>query len=37
MGFEKVGEEDINIGNGYLMEDFIMQKNSSFYTFLYKH
>jgi len=26
MGFEKVGEEDINIGNGYLMEDFIMQK-----------
>jgi len=26
MGFEKVGEEDINIGNGYLMEDFIMEK-----------
>lgn len=26
MGFTKVGEEDITIGNGYLMEDFIMQK-----------
>lgn len=26
IGFEKVGEEDINIGNGYLMEDFIMEK-----------
>lgn len=25
-GFEKAGEEDINIGNGYLMEDFIMEK-----------
>ncbi|AWH85718.1 GNAT family N-acetyltransferase [Flavobacterium album] len=25
-GFIKIGEEDINIGNGYLMEDFIMQK-----------
>lgn len=25
-GFEKAGEEDINIGNGYLMEDFIMRK-----------
>ena len=25
-GFEKAGEEDINIGNGYLMEDFIMSK-----------
>tara|TARA_B100001105_G_C22224764_1_gene371251 strand:+ start:165 stop:662 length:498 start_codon:yes stop_codon:yes gene_type:complete len=25
-GFEKAGEEDINIGNGYLMEDFIMKK-----------
>jgi GNAT superfamily N-acetyltransferase len=25
-GFVKVGEEDINIGNGYLMEDYIMQK-----------
>jgi len=26
-GFEKVGEEDIDIGNGYLMEDYIMAKN----------
>lgn len=26
-GFEKIGEEDINIGNGYLMEDFIMRKD----------
>ena len=26
LGFEKTGEEDINIGNGYLMEDFIMVK-----------
>lgn len=26
MGFEKVGEEDIDIGNGFLMEDFIMEK-----------
>ena len=25
-GFTKAGEEDINIGNGYLMEDFIMEK-----------
>jgi GNAT superfamily N-acetyltransferase len=25
-GFATVGEEDINIGNGYLMEDYIMQK-----------
>lgn len=25
-GFVKAGEEDINIGNGYLMEDFIMEK-----------
>jgi diamine N-acetyltransferase len=25
MGFIKVGEEDIDIGNGYLMEDFTMQ------------
>lgn len=25
-GFEKVGEEDIDIGNGYLMEDYIMDK-----------
>ncbi|MGQ2985310.1 GNAT family N-acetyltransferase [Flavobacterium sp.] len=25
-GFEKAGQEDINIGNGYLMEDFIMRK-----------
>jgi ribosomal protein S18 acetylase RimI-like enzyme len=26
-GYVKTGEEDINIGNGYLMEDFIMEKN----------
>lgn len=26
-GYVKAGEEDINIGNGYLMEDFIMEKN----------
>ena len=26
MGFEKMGEEDINIGNGYVMEDYIMHK-----------
>lgn len=26
MGFEIVGEEDINIGNGYLMEDYIFEK-----------
>lgn len=25
-GFSKAGEENINIGNGYLMEDFIMEK-----------
>lgn len=25
LGFVKIGEEDIDIGNGYLMEDFIMQ------------
>jgi len=25
-GYTKSGEEDINIGNGYLMEDFIMEK-----------
>jgi len=25
-GFAKIGQEDINIGNGYLMEDYIMQK-----------
>lgn len=25
-GFYKAGEEDINIGNGYLMEDYIMEK-----------
>ncbi|PZR20966.1 MAG: GNAT family N-acetyltransferase [Flavobacterium psychrophilum] len=25
-GYSKAGEEDINIGNGYLMEDFIMEK-----------
>lgn len=26
MGFEIVGEEDINIGNDYLMEDYIFEK-----------
>lgn len=26
MGFEIVGEEDINIGNNYLMEDYILEK-----------
>ncbi len=26
MGFEVVGEEDIDIGNGFLMEDYIMMK-----------
>lgn len=26
MGFSKIKEEDIEIGNGYLMEDYIMQK-----------
>ncbi|MEL1245860.1 GNAT family N-acetyltransferase [Flavobacterium sp. DGU11] len=26
-GFVKAGEEDINIGSGYLMEDFIMRKD----------
>lgn len=26
-GFEKIREEDIGIGNGYLMEDYIMAKN----------
>ena len=25
-GYAKVKEEDINIGNGYLMEDFVMEK-----------
>ena len=25
-GFEKVAEEDIAIGNGYLMEDYVMEK-----------
>ena len=25
LGFEIVGEEDIDIGNGYLMEDFVME------------
>lgn len=25
IGFIKIGEEDIDIGNGYLMEDYIMQ------------
>ena len=28
-GFQKVGEEDIDIGRGYLMEDFIMEKHLS--------
>lgn len=26
MGFEIIGEEDIDIGNGYLMEDYIFEK-----------
>jgi len=26
IGYIKVREEDINIGNGYLMEDFVMEK-----------
>lgn len=26
-GFVKAGQEDINIGNGYLMEDYIMEKH----------
>lgn len=26
IGFIKAGQEDIDIGNGYLMEDYIMQK-----------
>lgn len=26
-GFYKAGEEDIEIGNGYLMEDFIMERD----------
>lgn len=26
-GFEVVGEEDIQIGQGYLMEDYILEKN----------
>lgn len=25
--YAKIGEEDINIGNGYLMEDFVMEKS----------
>lgn len=32
MGFEIVGEEDINIGNGYLMEDFIFEKQIALQT-----
>jgi len=27
LGFTKVAEEDIPIGQGYLMEDFVMEKN----------
>lgn len=27
IGFEKRGEEDIDVGNGYLMEDYIMEKD----------
>jgi diamine N-acetyltransferase len=27
LGFEIIGEEDIDIGNGYWMNDFIMRKN----------
>lgn len=26
-GFTNIGQEDINIGNGYLMEDYIMKKD----------
>jgi diamine N-acetyltransferase len=26
IGFETIGEEDIEIGNGYLMEDFMLEK-----------
>ncbi|MES2484673.1 MAG: GNAT family N-acetyltransferase [Bacteroidota bacterium] len=29
-GFENVGEEDVAIGNGYLMEDYIMLKQLSY-------
>ena len=31
-GFVKTGEEDINIGNGYLMEDYIMEKKLKNYN-----
>ena len=27
LGFEVAYEEDVEIGNGYLMEDFVMEKN----------
>lgn len=27
MGFEIVGKEDIDIGNGFLMEDYVLEKN----------
>ena len=26
LGFETVGEEDLEIGNGYFMNDYIMEK-----------
>lgn len=29
IGFEVIGEADIEIGNGYLMEDFVMEKKIS--------
>ncbi|AWA31446.1 GNAT family N-acetyltransferase [Flavobacterium magnum] len=29
LGFENVGSEDVEIGNGYLMEDYIMEKSLS--------
>ena len=30
IGFKKIGTEDIDIGNGFLMEDFIMEKIMSY-------
>lgn len=29
LGFENIGSEDVEIGNGYLMEDFMMEKKLS--------
>ncbi|MGZ8545109.1 MAG: GNAT family N-acetyltransferase, partial [Flavisolibacter sp.] len=26
LGFEMIGEEDIDIGNGYFMNDYVMEK-----------